>query len=284
MLLLKGISIEEWLYDAGEVRPSSDVDVLVRPDDFADAECVLRGLGFTNRYDGASPHWAEEHADAWVHGEWPLPVDLHRHVWGMGTPPDRAWLELVAGAEGIEMAGEIVAVLREDARLVLLVLHATHHGARAPRPVAEVRRAIDRIADPVWRAATDTARRLRAERSFAAGLRLAPGSDALLERLGLAAVEPAPASRFLPIWNAPPTTEGFVRLRLASSWTERFEILRREVLPSAVFMRSRSPQSGIARRGRLGLLVAYPVRWGQLLLNGRRGWRASRAPDAPHRR
>src|SRR3954452_1090523 len=104
-LVIKGPVTERWLYASGELRTIGDVDVVVDPRQYRQAERVLMSAGFVNRYDGVAPEWSAEHADRWVAAAWALRVDLHRRLWGFAAPPARVWSRLWAGREPVPLAG-----------------------------------------------------------------------------------------------------------------------------------------------------------------------------------
>ncbi len=275
-LLLKGTSNERWLYDADEVRPSGDVDLLVAPSGLERAERRLQALGFVNKYDGVSPSWAEEHADVWEPADGLLPVDLHRRLWGVGASAADAWARLWAGREPLELGGARVEVPGEAARALLVALHAAHHGPEHRRPSEDLARAVRRLEPAVWQEAASLARELSAEAGLAAGLAQAPGGAEVRDRLGLPPADREAVVQVARLWSAPATTAGFLRVLDAGSARERWAVLARELVPSRRFMRS-----DLARRGRTSragaIELAYVQRWASLGLDAPRGLRAARA-------
>jgi hypothetical protein len=62
-LLLKGASLNRWLYSDETPRDYIDCDVLVAPADLARAEDVLVALGYNRHFDDRQmPPWWREHA------------------------------------------------------------------------------------------------------------------------------------------------------------------------------------------------------------------------------
>lgn len=274
-LLLKGASVERWLYRPDEWRLSSDIDLLVEPRCLAAAERGLKRLGFVNRYDGVSPSWAEEHADSWRSNAWPLPVDLHRSIWGIRAPVALVWQRLWADREPLMIGGTQVWMLDAAGRLLTLALHAAHHGETASRPLADLRRATEQVERGVWSEAVGLASDLGALEGFAAGLGLLLEGAALRDDLGLQPADPAVVRVTAEIWGAPPTAEGFMRLAESPGLRGKAGLLRHELVPSKEFMRSRSSRSALARRGRRGLLAAYVARLAELLVETPAGVRGA---------
>lgn len=274
-LLLKGPSIERWLYGPGEWRIAADVDLLVAPADFAAAEQRLQAAGFANRYDGAAPAWVQEHADVWRSEALPVPLDLHRCLWGVGAEPARAWEPLWAGHVTLALAGAEVPVLGEGARALTLALHAGHHDRAAGRPLRDLVRALARLEPETWEEAAALAADLDAEGAFADGLSLLPAGRDLLAHLGVNVAAARP-SRPEDLWALPKTAEAVVRIGRAQGWREKSALLRAELLPSSGFMRTRAAYGPLARRGAVGLACAHVLRWAHLARDMPAGVRAAR--------
>ena len=269
-LVIKGPVTERWLYDAGELRTIGDVDVVVDPGRYRRAEHVLLDGGFVNRYDGVAPDWSAEHGDRWVSDAWALPVDLHRRLWGLAAPPERVWARLWADRVQERFAGGAAWMPGEAARVLLLALHAAHHGT-AGKSIEDLRRAAARVGADVWTQAAALARELEAAEGFAAGLELLPNAGELRARLNLLDVDARMADTHSGMWDAAPTAAGFVRLAATHGAWPKLRLLRRELLPSPRFMRQISDERALARRGRAGLLASYAVRWASLLRHAARG-------------
>jgi hypothetical protein len=262
-LLIKGPSTDRWLYAPDAVRLYGDVDVVVAPDAYVAAERALSTVGFVNRYDGSAPPWAEEHADMWVSDRWPLPVDLHRRLWGFEAPAGDVWQALWASREALSLEAGDVLVPGVAERFLITVLHAAHH-VTAEKPLEDLRRALLRVDDATAARGAALARQLQALNGFAAGLDLQPEGRALRERLGLADVDAHMRHVHPLVWDAPATAEGFLRLADARGLRAKAALARRELLPSATFMRLQSTQRDVAARGRGGLVAAYVLRWVEL--------------------
>ncbi len=189
-IFLKGVSTERWLYPE-ESRPASDVDVLVGPEQWRQAEATLVHLGLRRSQppdvrDGLA-HAVGFDGTAGV-------VDLHRRVVGMHRPDAEAWSNWWSRREPMLVAGETVWALDEPARCVVVAAHAAQHGSPADRPIDDLARALRTAPPEVWRAAADLAERLLGEGAMAAGLALSPDGRARAEELGLGSVVDAEAS------------------------------------------------------------------------------------------
>jgi hypothetical protein len=85
-ILLKAPAIARWLYADGESRQYADIDLLVGPHQFADAERVLADLGFAESgLERAFPDERPRHAHAWTRARDGTAVDLHRTLAGAGS-------------------------------------------------------------------------------------------------------------------------------------------------------------------------------------------------------
>ena len=272
-LLLKGASVAQWLYGAENPRSYLDCDLLVPESDLALAKELLSGLGFRPRVDeGGMPNWWREHSVAWIRREDGVLVDLHRTIPGVGVDSERLWLTLRPHVEKIEVAGLPVPTLSIPGRALQLALHAAHHGIEYGLPVDELERAIARVDDATWRAAAELAASVEATPAFVAGLRLPASGRILASRLQLptdSSVEVA-----LRASSPPPVALGLHQLARAGGQRARLQILARKLVPPAAFMRVWSPR---ARRGRLGLALAYAWRPLWLVLRAPQGFRAWRA-------
>jgi hypothetical protein len=273
-LLIKGPVIARWLYP-GDVRSILDLDVVVDPARYADAERVLGDFGFINRYDGASPGWAAEHADAWRSDRWPLPVDLHRHLWGFDADPALVWDRLWSDRAPLELIdGRRVWTPSRPACALLVALHAAHH-VTAEKPIRDLQRALRQSPAPTWELAASLARETDALPGFVAGLASVPEGQPVRARLGLAQTEAQMPRRHVS-WGTPPTAEGFERIAGTPGVKAKAKLLGREIFPSAVFMRRWSDDPALARRGMRGLALSYMRRWIRLARRAPRGWSSAR--------
>jgi Uncharacterised nucleotidyltransferase len=246
-LLLKGPSIATWLYIDRASRPYGDVDLLVEPRSYADAEHVLRGLGFSRMQAG----W-QELAWSWHRSDDSSTVDLHRSIVGADAPLEVVWRALSEHAQPMRVGGAEVEVLSPPARALQVALHAAKHGDAERQPLEDLARAVRLVDEGCWRKAAALARQVDAVPAFATGLRLDPGGAGLADRLDLPIERPAAVA--LRARRPPALVLGIEHLASARGVRTRLRFLARKAVPSRSYMRR---TSALARRGAFGLGLAY---------------------------
>jgi hypothetical protein len=155
-----------------------------------------------------------------------------------------------------------------------LAVHAGQHGSGWSRPLEDLDRAIAIADEASWREAEELAASLDATPAFAAGLRLTPSGAALADRLGLP--RDVPVDVALRAETPPPVALGLDQLAQAKGLRARLGILRHKLVPPPSFMRH---WSSLARRGPVGLLLAYlwrPLWLLARLPEGFEAWRRAR--------
>jgi Uncharacterised nucleotidyltransferase len=266
-LVMKGPVIASWLYPA-EVRPYGDSDILVPRRDWERAAAVLQRLGFSD-YLGPLGHPRMESFASTAYARGDDNVDLHCTLAGLDADLDAVWPALAADPDWQVIAGREVAIPARPAVLMHVAIHAAHHGA--DKPLEDLRRAIARADDGLWRRAAELAEALDGLAAFASGLRLLPEGAAVAARLG---VQDAGSVPFDLRASGVATAEALHDLLTTQRPPrERLALVLRELFPSAGFMRWWTP---LARRGRGGLLASYPWRWVWLALRAPRGLLAVR--------
>jgi Uncharacterised nucleotidyltransferase len=252
-ILLKGPAIAGWLYEEDEVRPYGDGDFLVARTQWEAAGSVLRGLGFQediarlehpNLESFASYAWTRQR-EAGIQS-----IDLHATLSGIGADFPEVWAILSSDTSGIGVAGRQMRILGEPARAMHIALHAAHH--HEGKQILDLERALERLDEAVWRAATEVARSLDATAAFATGLRLTPAGAALARRLGVHEARSVAAT--LKLDNVP-LSEGLEYLAGKRGTGAKLAIVRDELVPTPDFLRWWAPE--LAGRGRLGLAGAY---------------------------
>jgi hypothetical protein len=247
-ILLKGPTVAKWLYRDGTARRYEDIDLLVASAQIGEAERVLSEDGFG--LVGTS-----HHAHTWLRAQDGATVDLHWRVVGIGAHPEDAWSLLAGETENLGVGDSVVEVLSRPAQALHLALHAVQHPWRERQSLLDLERALEHAPTDVWKRAGELARRLDAERGFSAGLRLLPAGQAVVEELGLD--ERLSVELVLRAEKPPPLTLAFERLASTPSLGAKLRFLLGRLFPSPATLRAAST---LARRGRLGLLVAYPAR------------------------
>ncbi|MFL5906598.1 MAG: nucleotidyltransferase family protein, partial [Solirubrobacterales bacterium] len=202
--------------------------------------------------DAEMPSWWREPGATWMRMDDVVKVDLHRTLAGVGVDPDRLWQALSSHVETIVIAGHRANTLTVPARAFHLALHAAQHGTEWSRPMSDLQQGLSTADEADWKTAAELAAALQATPAFAAGLRLVPEGRRLADRLGLP--EEVPTDVALRASTPPPVALGLDQLARAGSLRARLAILRHKLIPPAGFMRHWSP---LARRGRLGLALAY---------------------------
>lgn len=254
-VLLKGAGLNQRL---ATERGYRDVDLLVAPADFDAAEAVLAGLGYRSLLpDARADDWSHWHERTWaVPGPVPLAVDLHRGFAGVGDAV-ALWWAVRTAAEPLELSGEVVWVPDEAGAALLVALHAACPGdTDAPR--ADLRRALDVFPVSTWRAAAGVAAVCGASPAYALGLRLEPAGAAVADALGLPGHWSA--QQWLAAHQGSGTAYSLARLAGLPTLRARLRHLGVRLLPSPAAMRYASP---LARRGALGLTLAYLLRLGR---------------------
>jgi Uncharacterised nucleotidyltransferase len=262
-ILLKGPTIATWLYAEEGPRLYADTDLLIRHRDWEGAENVLRERGFLNSSPLALHPRMSTAATTWGRRSDEAEVDLHSTLFGLEAPPETVWAALREDAREEVVGGTRVLTLSHPARLLHIALHAVQHSGEdeeAPmvtlerRPMKDLERAIATVPQETWQQARELAARLQGQAAFAAGLCLLPAGRRLAQDLGVETE--ASVEMTLRLENVP-MSEGFAELAAVTGIAAKLRLLARELFPNVAFMRWWRP---LARRGRLGLALAYAWR------------------------
>jgi hypothetical protein len=133
-----------------------------------------------------------------------------------------------------------------------VALHAAKHGRHEPKPMEDLARALDMSPFETWEAAAVLAAQLEATAAFATGLCVLPAGEVIAERLNLD--RRAPVRTVLAATTPPALALGFEELRLTPGLGAKVRFVACKLFPSRTYMRFLLP---LARRGPLGLLMAY---------------------------
>ena len=251
-VLLKGPAIAQWLYDEEEVRSYGDADFLVQRADWERAVAVLRAEGFDDALAAmAHPRMESFHSHPWSaqgRGE----VDLHATLEGLQAPMEVVWQALAADRDTLRLQYGEVETLNEPGRLLHVALHASQH--QDGKAVVDLERALTRVDGDRWREAALLAERVDGMAAFLSGLRISDAGGEMIRRLGLQEVH---SVETLLRADQVPLAEGLNELATARGLRAKLGLLVGELAPSPAFMRWWSP---LARRGRLGLALAYAWR------------------------
>lgn len=275
-LLLKGAALAALLYEPGEHRSYSDVDVLVAPRDVQRAEEVLSALGYTNAdsVTGVDDVGGVVHAHTWVRSgaDGGTMVDLHHWLSGAEGAPDAAWGALLENRTSIELAGRHVAILDRGGQAMHLALHAAQHGGAYGRQIDELALAIERWPRETWDAAAELADRIGATRRFAAGLRLFPRGAEEAGRLGLPSTD-AEDWAIRHRSERPRGTFHLAALADATGAAGRLGVVRRALFPNRAWMEHQYPA---AKANMPRLAGAYLLHVLRAPLWAARAWRFRR--------
>ena len=247
-VLLKGPAVAKWLYRDGSPRRYEDIDLLVAPDQFREAEHVLSEHGF-----GLAG--TTFHAHTWLREGDAAVVDLHWAIIGVGARPEDAWNVLTSDTEALPVGDAVVEVLSMPARALHVALHAVQHPWRERQSLIDLERALEQSPPDVWQRAAELGRRLDAEPALAAGLRLLPAGRDLSEALRLS--ETVSVDVALRAEKPPPLTLALEHLASTPGVSGKLRFGLDRVFLSPEKLRAASP---LARHGRVGLLMAYPAR------------------------
>jgi hypothetical protein len=267
-LVLRGPAIARWLYREGE-RDYDDVDLLVEPGAIARAEETLRILGFHGRALVESfNHGRPRHAEMWVRSAAP-PVDLHRTIVGAAASDREVWRSFWRHAEPITLQDAEIKSLDRTALLVVLTLHAAQHGLEAA--TRDLRVAIERVSIETWEQASRLADELGAVPAFEAGLRMFGAGGEIADRLQIA-TQPTPEI-LLRTQAAPDLSLGLNWVADLPSARARACFIVSKVFPEPDSLRD---VSAVARRGPMGLAIAYAQRIAWLTIRAPRAISATR--------
>ena len=284
---LKGQLLGETLYPDPVLRPSSDLDMLIRRETLLPADRLLQGLGYHRLADAHSWSFDIAYDRATVYeGAASVRVDLH---WGLVSDPRYSWnegegLTVWDRAVRIRVAGEEALALCPEDLLLYLALHlAVHHGLAGLLWYWDLILLLDRWEDTLdWQAVVARACRwrIRAALYFAlVGLELFFGASAPASVI--AGIKPrgprAAAIGWLLRHRAAQRRrqlEHLIALLLVDRGRDVLAPFRRVVCPPPAWVRARYAGAGSSL---LGQYLAHYRRMGDVMgeakegLAGRRG-------------
>jgi hypothetical protein len=270
-VLLKGPALSRWLYDEDALRPYGDADLLVPSRDVATVEATLTERGFALAPLSALPGDFPRHARSWVRPGGGS-IDLHVTLPGAEADPEVVWAVLSARTERMRVGGLDVEVLDEPGRATVVALHAAKDGTRVQKVLHDLGHALERVDRSTWTVAAEVAASIGATAAFASGLRCSEAGRALAEALDLP--DDRSALVALRAQGPPPLAVGIEWLLTEPSVRRRAVVVARKLVPPPAYLRA---SSALARRGRVGLALAYVLRPGLML------WRSVPAATAVHR-
>ena len=206
---------------------------------------------------------------AWTHVKQDaVSIDLHRTLVGVEAPPKRVWEVCSERARKPRSARSAFVCPSFQAQLLIVGLHAAQHGVESEKTMEDLRRAVDRYNRAEWTLA-DRTRRESWARIALLGARLC----LLDEGRELAQTLRLPRAR-LPndaiALDDGPTYRAWLRSPCPAPRPRPRVVHLGKAFPPPAFMRDWRP---LARRGNVGLVLAYGYRL---------GWLAHWAPERAH--
>jgi hypothetical protein len=196
VLLLKGYAIAEGIYGERILRPYSDIDLLVQPEQLDHAAHILESIGY---YPDEGQHNRQWYLDQHHHmvpyvRAGTLPVEVHRALVGSTCAVKIDHLALWSQAVPLNVGGYDTQTLCDTHLLLHLCMHmtCTHVFEMGLKPLCDVRELVNRR-PPDWNAVLATAAAWRCTRHV--GLVMAVVSQ--LFRLPQPPHLPQPEARFL---------------------------------------------------------------------------------------
>ncbi len=265
-LLIKGPLTAARLYaEAPDARNYCDVDLLVAPDRFADAQATLARSGYQLGHPGVRPSETNERETTWYFpGEARLPIDLHRSLAWVGDPP-ALWSRLWRDRTTMVLQGTDVPVPDAAGSALIIALHASRPGS-SRKPLRDLARAAAVFDDAQWRRAIETARYCDALPGLMLGLDTVPEARPLLARFELPTTAPTAMRMFA--YGASPAGLALGRLIEARGRRAAVRHLVDRAFPSVALMHTAWPAS---TSGPLALAYAHGQRWAQLIRTLPRG-------------
>jgi hypothetical protein len=165
----KGPALAWDVYPHPALRPSGDLDILIRRSDLARAVDALRVLGFNPVFEGPLSLLDPYRQIELVRG--PVTVELHWALMPAGHPFSADPAPFLSHLSAVSVAGRLVPSLAPEVLLPYLCAHASKHGWDSFKWVRDVALLAARPLD--WSRVWDLARRERCTRSLSVGLTLA---------------------------------------------------------------------------------------------------------------
>lgn len=260
-LLLKGAALGRWLYAAPELRPGSDVDLLIDARKRLDAHAALVAAGLQS--DGYSQHDLASNQAPYVDPETGRQVDLH---WALNVVPELAcrfdFAQLDRDAIDLVEPAGARALGRVDA-LMHTVIHYFAHRPASDRPLIWLHdltllaRGLD--ADG-WADLDRKVRRMELAGLHAAALHLAAESFPLELPAALIAqwqtLGQGECTRTLLESDGGPFRRLLHSLSCVTTLRGRMAYLRARLFPATLWMRGR-----YGAQGGMQLAAAYLRRW-----------------------
>lgn len=119
-------------------RTSSDVDVLVAPEDFGRLCSALEEAGWGERDSGFVMRNVSHHSRAFVSPSWPCDIDVHTYFPGFLADPTLVFDTLWARRSSLRFAGQRCAVTDRVSSALVLALHSLRSTKKDARHSSEL--------------------------------------------------------------------------------------------------------------------------------------------------
>lgn len=125
-------------YDLRPARTSSDIDILVAPDDTQELLRLLLGLGWRRRPESDAHRLFVRHSISLVNPSWPNDIDVHVSFPGMFVPAQDAFEALWEGRETLEIGHVPCDIPNAAGAFLISTLHSlrSHHDVRSRSELA----------------------------------------------------------------------------------------------------------------------------------------------------
>lgn len=154
VVFYKGVVLQNDLYGTLFARPSSDIDLLTAPGDYARVAGALQTAGYSLDPHTDTVWWrrflAEQQFRSSEHGP---NIDLHHRLQQPGCPMPRQAGRLLAAAERRPYLGREILTFRQDHTLLVAAMSlvkALHHHEPAGRYVGDAERLLRRLTSDEW--------------------------------------------------------------------------------------------------------------------------------------
>lgn len=119
-------------------RASSDVDVLVHPDDYESARRLLGENGWSARPAAFAGRFYDDHSTSFIHPQWPCDIDVHSRYPGLLGPSDAVFERLWTDRTSLRLAEIECWVCSRPANALIMGLHALRGAAPGSRHEQEL--------------------------------------------------------------------------------------------------------------------------------------------------
>lgn len=131
-LILKGAPLALKLYEDIALRPSVDIDILIKPQEFAKAEKIMEHAGYKrfepdlSMTERQTKKYFEKHQHfSYIHPERTICVELHWRTYHFGVNGVPTSSDL--STQKVDIGGCLVSVMADEEWLMYLMVHGCNH-------------------------------------------------------------------------------------------------------------------------------------------------------------